>query len=251
MYPQPSDFRSGAPGSAWVIIGLPASTAGERPTNTAAVGEGILASQWDVILKRFQTKAQALLGPSWSYDLVNKSCTGGTPRTPESIPAVGRWTQATAEALCALLCRSLGPTFAADAADAINRSTDTLPEGVVVPVLAFAFFVTHVGTVAAPTIGAGERTTYFELRLPGNVRLPYKSDIINVQSAAADSEWFAMFDPHTDAAPVPPSAGGARGSSSGLTFGRVLLGVAIAGGVGYALWSATREKPRRNPRRSR
>lgn len=249
MYAQPSNFRSGAGGSAWAIIGLPASQAGERPAAAAGVGEGVIASQWDVILKRFQKKAQDLLGASWSYNLPGRSCTGGTPRTAADIEPTGRWTQATAEALCALLCRSLGATFAADTADAINKSTGALPEGVVLPVIGFAFFITHVGTVAAPSIGAGERSSYFALRLPTDVTLPQKTDV--VESAAADSDWFAMFDPHTDAVPVPPSAAAAHASSGGWSAGRILLGVAIAGGVGYTVWRATRDSPRRNPRRPR
>lgn len=244
MYPEQSNWRSGAPDSAWIIIGRDLA---REPLNTdnpnrANRDEGVLSSQWDVILKQFQRKARTLLPATWSFDLANASCAGGTQRTTSDIVATGEWNAVTAEALCALLCRSVGPELAAAAARSISQSKDSLNEDTVHAIVAFAFFITHVGTLENPSIGDGELASYRGLRLPSGALLPSKS--IPVRSAPADADYYAMFDPKTDPLPTAPS----RAAANGHTL-RLLLGFAIAGGFGYALWAATQDSPR--ARRSR
>jgi hypothetical protein len=216
-YPARSNFQSGEPGAAWAILGLPSSAlGGEVPDeggffgwkaagadpDVAHPGEKVVESQWDAILRAFQSRARALLVGQWRFNTDLGRCDMGPMRTAEDIPVNGAWGQETAEAFGALLCAS-GVTAVSPGALLPTQARPAFTAEAVRAILAFAFVITKVGTPDAPYVPVYDKIKADNIRVPTNAVLP--STAVLVHSPALDERWYATFDPQTDAAPVPPS----------------------------------------------
>lgn len=257
MYPDQSNFRLSTPGAAWFILGhappesselggavppdtttpwqiltgsLPSMSENKGLFDRALLGERVVVSQWDAIVRRFQQNAKRMLGAGWSMDLAGRNCMGGTPHGVDDLRTDGVWDRTTGEALVALACRTAQQAVAPLASVLPSLTSPEFPESVVRAVLAYAFVITRIGTPDAPVMDPNEAETLRGLRLPSNVVLPSLAS--PVQSDSADAGWSAAYSPSTEAAPKPPSASG----RSGVLGGALLLAGAV--GVGYLVWTA-------------
>jgi hypothetical protein len=255
MYPNPPDFRSGLPGSAWFVV-------------TKTDGPHVVITQWDVIVRAFQAKARDHLLPIAYYRSSSGQCpaptVGGTVtsatqwsdlfstyvgstnvRRRDQLTVDGVFGPETADALWALLCMTHQTQRAEEWAAAITQRV--IPLEFVRQMIWFAFYVDSVNGDYNGTPVFTNSVDGSAISIPSTAIAPTWDGV--VVSAPADQLWISEFRPGIDPLPVAPSAAAAAG---GYGAGRiptriswpVTLGVvALAGGITWWLTAAPKQPP--------
>lgn len=205
MYPSPPDFRSPAPGSAWVTVSVPG-------------GITVYASQWDTLVRLFQQKARDLLSPMVLYgrlssgqcnttglarwrDAWNVVAGSTNLRRVDQITVDGRWGPEAADALWTLLCLTGQTERARETHVAIEAQNITAE--MVRQMIWFALFVTAVDSAAAPgSVNYRSTVDGHNLEISPQAILPLWTTV--VASAPEDAVWVASY-PSTGQMPRAPS----------------------------------------------
>lgn len=207
MYPNPPNFRSPEPGSAWVIVRNPA-------------GDTVYASQWDALVRMFQQKARDFLLPMVVYGRVAsgqcnasgvtrlrdywEALAGSTNmRRADQITPDGVWGLETADALWTLLCLT-NQTQRAQETNA-QIEAQTISAEMVRQMVWFALFVTAVDVSARP--GTQNYTSTIDgrnLEISPQAVLPTWTT--QVVSAPEDRLWVASYRAGTQMPRAPSQA---------------------------------------------
>lgn len=248
-YPNPPNFQSADPGSAWWVI-------------QAADGPHVVISQWDTIVRVFQANAKRMLEAA-GIPLYGRSASGECPATGSSISrdisdtfsvwfgstnvrrtseitVDGQFGPETADLLWFLLCSTRQTQRATEWASAITQRV--IPLEMVRQMIWFGFYVQTIRNMYTEELPSGTRlyTASIEgtaLTIPNNAVAPLWNQ--TTQSAAPDRLFFGEFRPGIDPLPVAPSQG--TGTPPAAEPARIPLSITIgvALGAGALTWWLT------------
>lgn len=241
MYPKQSSFRSSEPGSAWVFVG------------TVTDSPQVLTTQWDAVIRSLQRKLLTLLPATWSFNMATAAAGMGTARAREDVAVTGVWDAITAEGFCYVVACTFYPDEPTDMAALVaslpTAAAPEFSEAITSAIILTAFFLNAIGTPTTPanlTEDKAFQVAGSGFAVPANTVLP--SLAAPVTSPDLDKDWYAIYRPVTDLAPVPPSVGQSLLNSapkqvtspSGSYSGLWVVGAALAGmGIGWAFGRKT------------
>lgn len=207
MHPAASNFREPAPMSVWF------------PVSLGAGGNAIYATQWDALLRAFQSKAQTLLPAGYFFDRAQGRCPTDLSETAaiawsanwrlrSALTVDGQWGPETADALGYLLCASGNAEAARALSVALNTPGSAIPAESLRLLFWLAQFVRAVGTGGDPSADAS--IPLASVGMDANAVLPLQTTV--VLSAPADRTFVTTWRPGVDPTPVAPSVAAGTGT---------------------------------------
>lgn len=249
MYPAPSNFREPAPMSVWFPVRM-------------GTEQAVYATQYDALLRLFQSKAQTLLPVGYFFDRAQGRCPtdmtealaiswSANWRRRDALTVDGQWGPETADALGYLLCATGQGEAARSLSVALNTPGTAIPADVLRLMFWLTQFVRAVGTAGEP--GADASIEVASVGMDPNAVLPLQTTIVT--SAPADRTFMTYWRPGVDQQPVapsvaantntqPPTGSGAQDKEPRVTTLATMMYAAAAAAAGYfgAQWMKGRKK---------